>query len=191
MSEQNLPGTSARRMPQASDDVEVVKVSDKDIQVHRPMSARTKARKQALDVLYEAEAKQVEPVVVLEEHIRLGDPAVRPLAIDIVRGVSDELDAVDDRIAAASAWPIDRMTSVDRQLARIATWEMACNGLVHEVAISEAVLLADELSTDESATYLNGLLASIAAGITPPAGAVAPDVPPADTVEGGPAGDDH
>lgn len=168
-SEQSLPGASARRLPTASDDVEVVKVSDADIQVHKPMSARTKARKQALDVLYEAEAKRIEPVVVLDEHIRLGEPAVRPLAIDIVRGVSDELDAIDDRIAAASAWPIDRMTSVDRQLARIATWEMGFNALAPEVAISEAVLLADELSTDESATYLNGLLAAVAGNNPAPA----------------------
>lgn len=160
--EQSLPGASARRLPTASDDVEVVRVSDEDIQVHKPMSARTKARKQALDVLYEAESKRIEPVVVLDEHIRLAEPAVRPLAIDIVRGVSAELDAIDDRIAIASAWPIERMTRVDRQLARIATWEMGFNGLAPEVAISEAVLLADELSTDESATYLNGLLATVA-----------------------------
>lgn len=164
--------TGGRRLPTASGpltgpalggDVELVKVSDDDVQVHKPMSARTKARKQALDVLFEAEAKKTDAIVVLDEHCRLAEPPVRPLAVELVRGVVTHRDELDRRIAAASAWPIERMASVDRNLARIAAYEIGFTATADEAAISEAVLLADELSTDESAAYLNGLLAKLAA----------------------------
>lgn len=166
-----MPASSAPRsaggrgqIPGATGEVEFVKVSDADVQVHKPMSARTKARKRALDVLFEAEAKGVDPLLVLDEHVRLAEPGVRPYTIDLVRGVVAFSDAIEQRIADATtaAWPLNRMAGVDRNLARIATYEIDYADVAPEAAMSEAVLLADELSTDDSATFLNGLLATIA-----------------------------
>ena len=148
-----------------SDGAEFEKVPG-DVQVHKPLSARTKARKRALDVLFEAEAKRADPLVILDEHLRSGEPPIREFTVELVRGVVEHARSIDERISRATApdWPLERLAGVDRNLARIAVFEIDYTEVAPEAAIAEAVHLADELSTDESAPFLNGLLAKVVKG---------------------------
>ncbi len=135
------------------------KVSSLDM-AGRHHSARTKARKAALDVLYEADLLGTDPFTCLAA--RLDDPEVviREFTRELVLGVRDNAAQIDRRIseATASQWPIERMPRVDRNLARIAVYELDHTSIDTRAAISEALELADELSTDESVAFLNGLL---------------------------------
>lgn len=127
-------------------------------------SARTKARKRALDVLFESELRSRDALVTLDERTVESDPPVRAFSADIVRGVVRHRDAIDTRITAASTsgWSLARMPRVDRNLARIAIWELDHTATPPEAVIAEAVGLAGELSTDDSPTFLNGLLSRAA-----------------------------
>jgi N utilization substance protein B len=122
-------------------------------------SARTKARKAALDLLYAAESRQTDPLILLHE-AELAGP-VRDFTVEIVQGVvADELN-LDQRIAESviQDWTLERMPSLDRNIARIAIWELDHTDVNPQVAISEALSLAEEYSTDSSPAFLNGLLA--------------------------------
>lgn len=131
-------------------------------------SAQTKARKAALDILFMAEQREASLSETYTEQRSLSGGAVRDLTREIVFGVAENLDAIDARIeaCASSAWPLDRMPSVDRNLARMAIYELDYTDTPPPAVISEAVRLASDLSTDESPTFLNGLLAK-AAGAKP------------------------
>ncbi|HTX83487.1 MAG TPA: transcription antitermination factor NusB [Streptosporangiaceae bacterium] len=124
------------------------------------MAARTKARKRALDILFESELRG-EPVLdVLAERTAAADPPVSEYAAALVRGVREHADQIDQLLAAyAQGWTLDRMPAVDRNILRIGVQEMLWNDDVPDaVAISEAVALAGELSTDDSSSFVNGLL---------------------------------
>jgi N utilization substance protein B len=131
------------------------------------MSSRRKARKRALDVLYEADLRR-EPITdLLADYLgRLESP--KPVQLDftvaLVEGVAAERDRVDELIASyAEGWTLDRMPVVDRNLARIAVYELLYRDDVDDaVAITEAVELAKSLSTEDSPRFLNGLLGRIA-----------------------------
>lgn len=130
------------------------------------MSARSKARKRALDVLYAAEARDIGPIEMLAE--RLADTDATPLgqyAESLVRGVAAHAAEIDDLIAQHSIdWTIDRMPAVDRAVLRIAVFELVFGGDVDApVAVDEAVELAKMLSTDDSPRFVNGVLAQIMA----------------------------
>ena len=127
--------------------------------------AQTKARKAALDVLFAAEQRGVGIVDLLNEQLTLGGGTVRELTRTIVHGVAEHKQAIDARIAAAisDSWTLDRMPAVDRNLARIAVFELDHSDVPASVAISEAVRLAADLSSDESPIFLNGLLSRAAA----------------------------
>lgn len=129
------------------------------------MSARTKARKRALDVLYAADARDVDPLVVLDE--RLQDTESIPIgdyAEGLVRGYVSHHDRIDDLISEhAEGWTLLRMPAVDRSILRIATYELAYVAEVPPaVAVDEAVELAKSLSTDNSPRFVNGVLGQIA-----------------------------
>ena len=128
-------------------------------------SARSKARKRALDVLFEADLRQADPLAVLAAHVELGEPPVRPFTSELVEGVVAHLASIDQLIAEslATGWTLERMPRVDRNLARLATYEIAHTEVSREVAVAESVALAQELSTDDSATFLNGVLRAISA----------------------------
>jgi N utilization substance protein B len=131
------------------------------------MPARRKARKRALDVLYEADLRALPVLDVLDAYVsRLPVPRPEHLAYaaDLVRGVDEHRDRIDELIGSfAEGWTLDRMPPVDRNLARIAVWELLYADNVDDaVAISEAVELARSLSTEESPRFLNGMLARIA-----------------------------
>ncbi|MGN6443818.1 transcription antitermination factor NusB [Amnibacterium sp.] len=133
------------------------------------MSARSKARKRALDVLFAADVRGETQEQALEaEALRAAARPERasswPYAREIVQGVIDHGEEIDALISAHStSWPLDRMPAVDRGILRIAVWEARWNPEVPVgVAIDEAVELAKELSTDDSPKFVNGLLTAIA-----------------------------
>ena len=128
------------------------------------MAARSKARKRALDVLFESELRSVPLLDLLAERITLGDPPVSEYAAELVRGVSVHRARIDELIAEyAEGWTLERMPAVDRNILRIGVYELLwADDIPDGVAISEAVLLARDLSTDGSPAFVNGLLARIA-----------------------------
>ncbi|NMO56305.1 transcription antitermination factor NusB [Actinoplanes sp. TBRC 11911] len=131
------------------------------------MPARRKARKRALEVLYEADLRNLPPREVLAtylDRIEKPHPDHLPYAVSLVEGVARHLDRIDELIASyAEGWTIDRMPVVDRNLARIAIYELLYVAEIDDpVAISEAVELAKTMSTDDSPRFLNGILDRIA-----------------------------
>lgn len=126
------------------------------------MRARTKARKLALDILFQAELRGVAPDVVLEELGERTGP-VGVYARQLVQGVTANQVEIDAKLTELSKdWAIDRMPGVDRNLLRIATFEITKQDEVPDsVAISEAVELATELSTAESPAFINGVLGAL------------------------------
>lgn len=124
------------------------------------MSARGKARNRALDVLFEAEQRSVSAFDVLRARREKTDQIVNPYTLEIVEGVVSQQAAIDEFLETYSqGWTLDRMPSVDRIILRIGTWELLYNDDVPDgVAVSEAVALAKTLSTDESPSFINGLL---------------------------------
>ncbi|MGN7968244.1 transcription antitermination factor NusB [Microbacterium sp. 22296] len=133
------------------------------------MSARTKARKRALDILFQADVRGEELAIMLAtEAKRASSEPERQAswlyARDIVDGVIDNRDEIDEQITTfAKDWSLQRMPAVDRALLRIGAWEILFNDEVPTaVAIDEAVELAKEFSTDDSGSFVHGVLARIA-----------------------------
>ena len=128
------------------------------------MSARSKARKRALDILFEAELRGQPVLDILQARIIAAEPPVTSYAGELVRGVQAHRDRIDELLSEyAEGWSLDRMPAVDRNILRIGAYELLFGvGVPEGVAISEAVLLASELSTDASPAFINGLLARLA-----------------------------
>ena len=133
------------------------------------MSARTKARKRALDILFQADVRGDEPATVLAAEAKraANEPARQAswlYAREIVDGVIDNQDAIDEQITTfAKDWTLARMPAVDRAVLRIGAWEILYNDEVPTaVAIDEAVELAKEFSTDDSGSFVHGVLARVA-----------------------------
>ena len=127
------------------------------------MSARTKARKKALDLLFEAEQRGINTTLLLEERVTTQTPVPR-YTIEIVRGVVDRWVVINEALMAYSTdWLPARMPAVDRALLRAATWELVYNDEVDDpVVITEAVGLAQAFSTDKSPKFVAGLLNRLA-----------------------------
>lgn len=133
------------------------------------MSARSKARKRALDMLFQADVRgeALDVIVEAEAKRAAGEPermASWLYAREIVDGVADHRDQIDELIASyAQGWTLDRMPNIDRALLRLASWEILHNPDVPTaVAIDESVELAKEYSTEDSARFVNGVLGRIA-----------------------------
>jgi N utilization substance protein B len=129
------------------------------------MAARSKARKRALDILFEAELRGLPTLELLSERQSLGDVPVQPYAAELVRGVATHSDRIDELISWNLVdWTLERMPAVDRNILRIGVYELLWAGDVPDgVAISEAVTLAQSLSTDNSPSFVNGVLARMKA----------------------------
>jgi N utilization substance protein B len=127
------------------------------------MPARSKARKRALDVLFEAEVRGEPVLTLLDERVADASPPVAPYAAELVRGVQAHRERIDELLAAyAQDWTLNRMAAVDRNVLRIGAYELLwADDVPDGVAISEAVALARDLSTDASPAFVNGLLARI------------------------------
>ena len=129
------------------------------------MSARRKARKRAVDVLYEADIRGVDPVTLIAE--RVGSPDVPPLndyTVTLVEGVAAHLARIDEILAEhAEGWSLTRMPPVDLAVLRLGLYELLwATDVPDPVVIDEAVELAKELSTDDSPRFVNGVLGRIA-----------------------------
>ncbi len=133
------------------------------IDMARHHSARTKDRKQALDILFESDLRSRPVTASVAAFTSETSTPLRGYASEIALGVDENLEAIDSRLSSCltGGWTLDRMPRVDRCLARIATWEIDYGTIPAPVAISEAVGLAGELSTEESANFLNGLLKAV------------------------------
>jgi len=127
------------------------------------VGARSRARKRALDVLYEAGQRDADPVATLRARLAQSDPPVPEYAVELVEGVVAHRERIDELLATyAESWTLDRMPPVDLALLRIGVFELLwCDDVPDAVAISEAVELAATLSTDESPRFVNGLLARL------------------------------
>ncbi|WJL95574.1 transcription antitermination factor NusB [Microbacterium sp. ET2] len=132
------------------------------------MSARTKARKRALDILFQADVRGEDLGVILAAEAKraASEPARETswlYAREIVDGIIDQRDDIDEQITTfAKDWSLARMPAVDRALLRIGAWEILYNDAVPAaVAIDEAVELAKEFSTDDSGAFVHGVLGRI------------------------------
>jgi N utilization substance protein B len=142
------------------------------------MSARSKARKRALDILFEAEQRSVPALEALAGRVAAADPPVSEYTSELVDGVVANQVRIDELLSTYSeGWSLDRMPAVDRAVLRLATYELLWRDDVPDaVVIDEAVTLVKDLSTDESPGFVNGLLGrlhqlkpSLAPKATPPA----------------------
>jgi N utilization substance protein B len=124
------------------------------------VSARGKARSRALDILFEAEQRSVAPSEVIQRRLERTDQQINPYTEEIVSGVVAKQGQIDEILRTyAQGWTLERMPAVDRVILRIGTWELLFNDEVPDgVAVSEAVALARTMSTDDSPTFVNGLL---------------------------------
>ena len=133
------------------------------------MSARTKARKRAVDALYAAELRDGMATELLEEtkqqiEDRQNQDEIFSFANELVTGVLSNQLEIDETISSmAQNWSLDRMPAVDRAILRLAVYEINFADLEPAIAISEAVSLANELSTDESGAFVNGVLSAVVA----------------------------
>ncbi|RSX48769.1 transcription antitermination factor NusB [Bifidobacterium castoris] len=129
--------------------------------------ARSTARKRALNTLYEADEKGQDILSLLDE--RIAEPGAQtPLpdyAVEIVRGVADHRRDIDRMLNDHStSWKVRRMHVIDRNILRIATWEIVYNDEVPDkVAIDEAINLAKTLCDDDAPSFIHGLLSAISA----------------------------
>ncbi len=131
------------------------------------MSARSKARKQALDLLYEADIRGGSALELLQSRdvVEEGPDArpIREFTKELISGVSENTRKIDELITTyAQGWDMDRLPAVDRNILRLAIYEIVWStDLADGIAIDEALTLAKELSTDESAGYIHGVLGKI------------------------------
>jgi N utilization substance protein B len=132
------------------------------------LSARTKARKRAVDAVFAADIRGKSPLELLEDTLeqnadRQNQDVIFAYAQIIVEGVIKHKDEIDAYLEAYSqGWSLDRMPTLDRAIMRVATWEIVYNDDVPDsVAVNEAVEIAKEYSTDDSPAFINGLLNKI------------------------------
>lgn len=128
------------------------------------MGARSKARKRALDVLYASDLRAEDAVVALDRAIDAREGPTNDYTATLVRGVVEHGARIDEVLSTYSTdWTLDRMPAVDRNALRLGVWELLwAEDVPDEVAVSEAIALVRDLSTDDSPQFVNGLLARIA-----------------------------
>ena len=127
------------------------------------MSARSKARKRALDILYASEMRSESPVEALERAIADGEGPTNDYTATLVRGVVEHQARIDQVLTSYSeGWTLSRMPAVDRNVLRLGVWELLyADDVPDAVAVTEAMALVSDLSTDESPQFVNGVLGSI------------------------------
>jgi N utilization substance protein B len=125
------------------------------------MSARSKARKRALDLIYASEMRERSALDALDEQLAVGQ--VNEYTVRLVHGIDEHRARLDEVIASyAQGWSLARMPAVDRNVLRLATFEVLfVDDVPDAVAVSEALNLVRQLSTDESPAFVNGVLGNI------------------------------
>jgi N utilization substance protein B len=134
----------------------------------RPVKGRHQARKRAVDLLFEAEARGLSPVEIVDVRTALTEAQqdvapLNPYTETVARGVGEHTAHIDDLISShLQGWTLDRLPAVDRAILRVAVWELLhAEDVPEPVAVDEAVQLAKELSTDESPSFINGVLGQV------------------------------
>lgn len=134
----------------------------------RPVKGRHQARKRAVDLLFEAEARGLSPAEVVDVRAALAEakqdvPPLNPYTVAVARGVGEHAAHIDDLICShLQGWTLDRLPAVDRAILRVAVWELLhADDVPAPVAVDEAVQLAKELSTDDSPGFVNGVLGQV------------------------------
>lgn len=127
------------------------------------MAARSKARKRALDILFASELRSESPVEALERAITEGEGPTNDYTGVLVRGVWEHRERIDEVLSRYSeGWTLTRMPAVDRNVLRLGVYELLhVDDVPDAVAVHEAMGLVRELSTDESPTFVNGVLGNI------------------------------
>jgi N utilization substance protein B len=128
------------------------------------VAARSKARKRALDILFASELRSEDPVVALDRAIEAGEGPTNDYTTTLVRGVVEHRERIDEVLTTYSkGWTLGRMPAVDRNVLRIGVYELLWgdDDVPDTVAVSEALHLVQDLSTDDSPAFVNGLLGSI------------------------------
>jgi N utilization substance protein B len=128
------------------------------------VAARSKARKRALDILFASELRSEDPVVALERAIEAGEGPTNDYTTTLVRGVVEHRERIDEVLTTYSkGWTLTRMPAVDRNVLRIGVYELLWgdDDVPASVAVSEALHLVQDLSTDDSPAFVNGLLGSV------------------------------
>lgn len=127
------------------------------------MSTRSKARKAALDLLYESDIRKARAGDLMQSRITELEYVIRDFTKELVEGVESNRRKIDELIATYSqGWDMDRMPVIDRNILRLAIYEILWSTNVPQaVAINEALELAQTLSTDESSKYINGVLSKV------------------------------
>ena len=131
------------------------------------MSARSKARKQTLDLLYEADIRgaSAADLLALRDVVEEGPDArpIRDFTKTLIAGITDNNRKIDELIATyAQGWDMDRLPAVDRNILRLGIYEIVWSADLDDgIAIDEALTLAKELPTDESASYIHGVLGRV------------------------------
>jgi transcription antitermination protein NusB len=134
----------------------------------KPNKGRHQARKRAVDLLFEAEARGLTAADVAEGRTALAESEsdvaqLNPYTVTVARGVSEHAAHIDDLISAhLQGWTLERLPAVDRAVLRVAVWELLhADDVPEPVAVDEAVELAKQLSTDDSPGFVNGVLGQI------------------------------
>jgi transcription antitermination protein NusB len=127
------------------------------------MGARSKARRRALDILYASEMRGESAVDALDRAIEDGEGPSNAYTATLVRGVTAETPSIDAMLRDfAQGWTLERMPAVDRNVLRLGLWEILyADDVPDTVAITEAIALVQDLSTDDSPTFVNGVLGAI------------------------------
>jgi len=136
--------------------------------VRKPDRGRHQARKRAVDLLFEAEARGITPAEAAESRQALAQSqsdvsALNPYTVTVARGVTQHAAHIDDLISThLQGWTLERLPAVDRAILRVAVWELLhADDVPEPVAVDEAVELAKRLSTDDSPGYVNGVLGQV------------------------------
>lgn len=124
------------------------------------MSARGRARRRALEILFESEQRGSSPIDGIEHRRANTEQTINAYTVELVHGVSAEQDQIDEILSSyAQGWTLQRMPSVDRSILRTGAWELLFNDEVPDgVAVAESVAMAREYSTESSPEFINGLL---------------------------------
>jgi len=127
------------------------------------LSARSKARKRALDILFASDVRGESAVAALDSAIADGEGPTNDYTAVLVRGVVEHQARLDELLSSYSeGWTLDRMPAVDRNVLRLGLWELLyADDVPDHVAISEAMALVQDLSTDESPQFVNGILGNL------------------------------
>lgn len=126
----------------------------------RRIGSRGRARRRALEILFEAEQRNTTPLAALQRRREYTDQTINPYTVQIIDGVITHQEQIDELLAQyAHGWTMERMLGMDKSILRLGAWELLFNDEMPDAAaVNEAVNMAREYSNDDSPSYINGVL---------------------------------